>query len=154
MLFKMSLKWGKNLEPFRMFLEIVFRIPPMYLFVFSFLAQQVASGLSNAFAGCSGLAGILSGLETHGDPTQKPMAIKRRKLAPEAALKGQPPRPAFQMVAQLFLLWLWLLVTLGSVCTLGLIRKQLLRPKLKAYQSWRPAKQLVRLAKKQQRSGI
>ena len=49
----------------------------MYLFVFSFLEQQVASQASHAFAGCSGLNLILHDLEGGAPPTQKPMATKR-----------------------------------------------------------------------------
>ena len=50
----------------------------------------MASGLSNAFSGCSGLAGILDGLEGGGPPTERPCAIKRRKLA--APKKALAPR--------------------------------------------------------------
>ena len=53
----------------------------------------MASGLSNAFAGVSGLAAILDGLEGRPPPTQKqkPMAIKRKlpKAAPAKAWTAQ-----------------------------------------------------------------
>ena len=54
----------------------------------------MASGLTHAFSGCSGLAGILDGLESRGPPTQKPMAIKRRKLAPKGPAKAPRKAPA------------------------------------------------------------
>ena len=55
---------------------------PHMLFVFSF-EQQVAGSLSNAFNGVSGLDSILKGLEGKGPPTKKPMASKKRKVAPK-----------------------------------------------------------------------
>ena len=74
-------------------------MPPISFFVFS-LAQEVAGDISSALTGCSGLASILKGLENREEPTKKPMAIKRRKLAkaapqPEAAPKPKAaPKPA------------------------------------------------------------
>jgi len=56
----------------------------------------VASGLSNAFAGVSGLAAILDGLEGRPPPSQKqkPMAIKRKlpKAAPAKAPAAAPAK--------------------------------------------------------------
>ena len=51
----------------------------LVVFVFSILQFQVAEDVSSAFAGCSGLAQILGGLEGRGCPTQKPMAKKVAK---------------------------------------------------------------------------
>ena len=48
---------------------------------------------SNAFDGCSGLSGILQGLEGRDAPTQKPMAIKRRKLTRAGAKKKPAAAP-------------------------------------------------------------
>ena len=63
------------------------------MFVFSFLEQEVAGGLSSAFTGCSGLANILDGLEGRTAPTKKPQAIKRKfasKAASAAKAKAKP----------------------------------------------------------------
>ena len=43
--------------------------------------------------GCSGLSGILKGLEGRDVPTQKPMAIKRRKLSKAGAKKKTAAAP-------------------------------------------------------------
>ena len=69
---------------------------PPFFFVFSFLEQEVAAGVSKAFAGCSGLADILNGLEGRPPPTKKPQAIKRKfaaskkAAAPKAKAKAAP----------------------------------------------------------------
>ena len=60
----------------------------------------MAGERSGAFTGCSGLGEILKGLEGRSEPTMKPMAVKRRKLAKAAAVpKAAVPKAAVPKAA-------------------------------------------------------
>ncbi len=60
----------------------------------------MAGELSSAFTGCSGLDQILNNLEGRGQPTIKPMAVKRRKVTSKAkGVAKAVAKPAAEAVA-------------------------------------------------------